>query len=59
MGMLLRIHFVQPLCFKVEKSEAFMRVKRNFLVSHRLVEAELDLDICSPDSSLMSFLVTL
>lgn len=26
MGMLLRSHFVQPLCFKVEESEACMRV---------------------------------
>lgn len=35
MGMLLRSHFVQPLCFKVEESEACMRVKRTFPMSHK------------------------
>lgn len=57
MGMLLRVHFVQPLCFIVEESEAFERV--NF-VSHRQIEAELDLEACSPDSLLcFFFLLTL
>lgn len=59
MGMLLRSHFVQPLCFRVEESEACVRVKRTFPMSHRQTEVELELEIHFPDSSLVSFLVTL
>lgn len=40
MGMLLRIYFVQPCCFIVEESKAFMRVKRTFLMSQQVGRAE-------------------
>lgn len=59
MGMFLRTHLFQPLLFIVKESEAFLRIKGTCPVSHRYVEAELELEICSPESSLVSVLVTL
>lgn len=34
MGMLLRTHLFQPLCFIVVESEAFLRIKGTCPVSH-------------------------
>ena len=53
MGMLLRVHFVQPLCFIVEGFEAFARAQRTFLMSHK-GRGRAGLETCSSDSSSVS-----
>lgn len=53
MGMLLRVHFVHPLCLIVEGCEAFTRAQRTFLLSHK-GRGRAGPETCSPDSSSVS-----